>query len=256
MEITRNSAGESFIEYAPWTGVPGLSHGVTLRAPGRGPNEGLARLAGAARGWGFTGACRTAQVHGQRVLDIRLLGRGGNEAFDMKQSVEGDGLVGVEPGLLGIISVADCVPVFLLARERRAWALLHAGWRGITAGVLQEGLALLRILGKADPAETEIYLGPAICGRCYEVGREVAFWLGALETGAPGHVGRNERGLWQVDLRRILAHQACALGVAEDRIHTSSYCTRCHNNLFHSFRAEGESGLKRMWAFMGFSHSG
>ncbi|MCE5272300.1 polyphenol oxidase family protein [bacterium] len=253
METLRAEGQFFYVRYNPWAEVPGLVHGVSLRLPERGRGEGLPFLGAELAARGFRDAFRLAQVHGQRVVDVGLLEGALGEAFSLEHVLEGDGLVGVAPGLAAVVSAADCVPVFVLARKARAWALLHAGWRGIAAGVLQAGLARLAELAGAAPQELEIYLGPAICGACYEVGREVAVWLGVQGPETPGFAGRTPGDGWKIDLRALLAQRAQELGVPAASIAVSRWCTRCHNDLFHSFRAEAEAGLGRMWAFMGFA---
>ncbi len=253
METILEQDSLSCMQYTLWSGVPGLVQGISLRAAGRGHGEGLPFLADFLRERGLRDAFRLKQVHGQRVVDVKLLDGVSGGRFSMLQSLEGDGLAGVEAGLAGVVSAADCTPVFILSRRARAWALLHAGWRGVAAGVLQAGLDRLRDLAGTDPSELEIYLGPSICGACYEVGREVAVWLGVRGEESPGFAGMTERGAWRVDIRAVLAHQARSLGTPPENIGISRWCTRCNNDLFHSFRAEGKAALGRMWAFMGFS---
>lgn len=161
------------------------------------------------------------QVHGSRVLYH------GHAEPGLYLAEACDGHATDVPGILLAVTVADCVPVFLVASDTRGTALLHAGWRGVAAGILEEGLDTLGALTEEDRSGVHLHLGPAICGRCYEVGPEV---FRALDLPEPP-------GPTPVDLRAVLAHRAVRAGVSPEQVTVSSHCTRC-----------GEAGL--------FSHRG
>lgn len=133
------------------------------------------------------------------------------------------------------ITVADCVPVFI-AHPCGTVAVVHAGWRGIASGILPAILARLSSIGLA-PGDLRIHLGPAICGRCYEVGPDVFRQLTGWDT--VRH--RN------IDLRALLAEQARDAGVT--RISASPSCTRCdHDRFFFAPRGRrGASGCRDRW---------
>jgi len=143
-----------------------------------------------------------------------------------------------EPGLLLAVTVADCVPVFLVDPELRAIALLHAGWRSVAAGVLETGLAGLRSDYGTHAQHVVAHLGPSICGECYEVGPEVFRALGEPEpqTNTP------------IDLRVVIARRALALGIDREGISISAHCTRCGSPPFYSHRG-GDEG--RQLALLG-----
>ena len=161
------------------------------------------------------------QVHGDRVI---LHGTGwegwlrGNDA---------DGHASLERGTGLAVSIADCVPIFL-AHESGAVALLHSGWRGTVARIVDRAVDLLASRG-IPSAELLVHLGPAICGGCYEVSPEVFEQL----------TGRRVEYNAEVDLRSIIAEHARLRGIR--RITTSPSCTRCHNDRFFSHRA-GDTG--------------
>jgi YfiH family protein len=167
------------------------------------------------------GLVSSVQVHAARVAEhskpwdgwIRL------EGFDAH-------VVSAEVGAAAV-TVADCVPVFI-AHPSGAVALAHAGWRGTAGGVVGATIERLVDLG-LDPADLHLHLGPAICGRCYEVGPEVYEQLTGWQT------VRNRN----VDLRALLADQAKNAGVRS--ISASQWCTRCDNDRFFSHRA-GDAG--------------
>ncbi len=161
------------------------------------------------------------QVHGNRVLVHRLTWEGWLRAD------AADGHVAPERGTALGVTVADCVPVFV-AHPSGACALLHAGWRGTAARILERGAAELVRAG-LDARDLRVHLGPSICGRCYEVGPDVFAQL----TGQAVSAARC------VDLRAILATQAREAGIAH--ISVSDYCTRCDNDRFFSHRA-GDGG--------------
>lgn len=141
---------------------------------------------------------------------------------------DGDALVVRRTGLAAIVATADCVPV-LVAGERSATAI-HAGWRGIVAGVV--GRALERL---AEPPRAA-WVGPAIGPCCYEVGPEVAAAVvGASDVRALA-VARGERPY--LDLQRAVAAQLARCGV--EAITVVDLCTRCHPELLASHRRDGE----------------
>ncbi len=234
------------LRYQPWEDVPGLVQGVTVKKAG-GEGVNFERLEESLPALGFGRLARLHQVHGSSVLDQD------DPAFC--QAVEGpypegDGVLGQGPGVLGVVSAADCVPVFLLGREARVWAAVHAGWRGVTAGVLEHAVRKMGSLYNLQADKLELYLGPSICGRCYRVGKDVSAMLSS--AGAGSGIARIGDGHY-ADLRAILAHQARELGARAGAVAVSRYCTSCHNELFCSFRAQGEQGLRRMWGIIGFA---
>jgi YfiH family protein len=151
----------------------------------------------------------------------------------------GDGHATATPGLLLTVTVADFIPVYLVAPAKQAIALLHAGWRGTAGGILARGLEVLKLRAGIAPGDLVMHCGVGICGSCYEVGPEV---LEALALRG------DDRGPWHVDLRERLAEQAEAAGIAE--VSMSSWCSAHHRPLFYSHRAShGADG--RMVAYLG-----
>ena len=125
------------------------------------------------------------------------------------------------------VTIADCVPVFL-AHPSGAAALLHSGWRGTAARIVEQGIAAFRRAGHA-PRDLVMHLGPAICGQCYEVSPDVFAELTGRRVAAPT----------PVDLRRLITQHARDAGLL--RISTSARCTKCDNGIFFSHRA-GDAG--------------
>ncbi|MDQ6718010.1 MAG: polyphenol oxidase family protein [Gemmatimonadota bacterium] len=157
------------------------------------------------------------QVHGNRVVEFG----GGWEGW--LRDGEADGQIALEKGTALATTVADCVPVFI-AHPSGVVALLHSGWRGTVARISEAALTQFAALGM-QAADLAIHLGPAICGRCYEVSADVRGQL----TGETANRAAN------VDLRSLIAGHARGAGVK--RITVSEYCTRCDNERLFSHRA-------------------
>ncbi len=150
-----------------------------------------------------------------------------------------DGHATDQSGVLLLVTVADCVPVYLVAPRQRAVALLHAGWRGTAAGILRQGVALLGARTGAGPGELVMHAGVAISGPCYEVGADVMTDVGKPAEGP---------GPWHLDLRDVLADQAAELGIGE--VTRSGHCTSRENRHFFSHRGSGGRD-GRMVAYLG-----
>ena len=178
--------------------------------------KGVARLATA------------SQVHGNHVL-VHSRGWEG-----WLRGPKADGHVAGERGTAVAVSIADCVPVFL-AHPSGALALLHSGWRGTAARIVEHGIAALA-QGGFPASELRMHLGPAICGKCYEVSPDVYRQV-------TGNVTADPR---PVDLRAVIATHARALGVRH--VTSSTLCTRCDNARFFSHRA-GDAGRQIAVAF-------
>lgn len=161
------------------------------------------------------------QAHGTRVL-VHTAGWEG-----WLRGEEADGHIATEKGTALTVGIADCVPVFI-AHPSGVVALLHSGWRGTAAGITSEAIATLARNG-LPPDELAIHLGPAICGRCYEVSADVREQLTGQPVTRAGHV----------DLRSLIAEHATETGV--QKITVSSFCTKCDNDRFFSHRA-GDAG--------------
>lgn len=161
------------------------------------------------------------QVHGDAVVRHQAGWEGwlrGNAA---------DGHLAPERGTAVAVTIADCVPVFL-AHPQGAVAILHSGWRGTAARIVERGIAAFADL-RIKAADLRMHLGPSICGECYEVSPEVVARL----------TGRTVASPETVDLRAIIADHARAAGVRNVTI--SSWCTRHNNERFFSHRA-GDAG--------------
>lgn len=241
----RRAASVPLWENRPWAArFPWLVQGTTGRGEAEDPFDlGLSRdqPVGAVldrwralrRGSGMPGAVHARQVHGTDLAVHR-----GTPAPGLLVMEDVDGHVTEQPGLLLTVSVADCVPVFLIQAQRRAVALVHAGWRGTAAGIVER--ALEHLDARNGCGAIWLHCGPAICGRCYEVGPEVH--AAVRPSAAPPTTPT------PIDLRAAIAERARQAGVPPDQISVSKHCTRCGDDHFFSHRA-GSGG--RQMAILG-----
>ncbi|MDR2211294.1 MAG: polyphenol oxidase family protein [Spirochaetaceae bacterium] len=123
------------------------------------------------------------QIHSRRVFALESPPAGGPAEFVR----EGDGIVSFFPGLFLALTVADCLPVFLLDLQRGFFAALHSGWKG--TGIVLRALALLQERG-TRPEETAAVLGPCIQSCCYRVDQERAAAFQAEFGASSPHVPR------------------------------------------------------------------
>lgn len=192
--------------------LPWLEAGTTWR--GRDP---------LAPGW--TSVVRSRQVHGGLSRLHADLPAGEHVLGD------GDGHVTRNAGVLLTVTLADCVPVFVADPVNRAVALLHAGWRGTAAGVVERGLAVMAEAFGSGARELFVHLGPAICGECYEVGPEVFQALGEPVPSGPT----------PIDLRGVIRRRAIAAGVGAGHLTVNRECTLCGDGRYYSHR-RGDTG--------------
>jgi polyphenol oxidase len=204
-----------------------------MRLRGSAPGEEvLARWDLLQREAGAQAVIHARQVHGAGVRAHRTGPPG------LRLVSPCDGHLTADPGVLLTVSLADCVPVFLVDPATRALALLHAGWRGVAAGIVEAGVGAMRDRFGLEPGDLEAHVGPAIARDGYEVGPEVHRALGLPDPGAPA----------PVDLRAAILERLRSLDVLAERIGVSSLDTLSDERFF-SHRG-GDGG--RQVAFLGW----
>jgi hypothetical protein len=261
----------------------GLNLGFTLQAKRTEVEENRRRFFGQLGAERFTHAF-LRQTHSSTVYQVARDASGNLEYQLAGLSVppplsgpqpEGDALLTDQPGLLLSVRTADCLPVLLVDPRQRAVAVVHAGWRGALARIVEKAVGEMRRLFGSQPEDLLAALGPSIRVCCYEVGQEVvdafrgcfahdekffrrdpaasgparaaAAPLSSLSLHPPGHAAAPAARL---DLVAVAEEQLVCAGLRAANIQTVPFCTACRTDLFFSHRKEG-SLTGRMLAVIG-----
>ncbi len=160
---------------------------------------------------------RAQQVHGSDVITV--------STAETDASTQADAILTASAGLAPTVLTADCLPIVIAASS--AVAAVHAGWRGLDAGLIPKAVAALRALG-GGVLNAAIGPGAGVC--CYEVGDD-------LHRRFNAHC-QDFRSGSKLDLKAIARVQLMEAGVA--RIHDTEICTICGDpELTFSYRREG-----------------
>ncbi len=158
-------------------------------------------------------------------------------------TITGDAIVTHTSGLVCGIKIADCMPVLFAARDGSAVGAAHAGWRGLSGGVLENTVAAMR----TDPGEIVTWMGPCIGPNAFEVGEEVRDAFVEHDAGAAAHFSpRQMPGKFLCDMYAITRLRLAALGI--NKVSGGNYCTFSQPDLFFSHRRNPLTG--RMAAFV------
>ncbi len=179
-----------------------------------------------------------------------------------EQPLVGDGMITDIPELLLAVQTADCLPVIVVDRKRRAVGVFHAGWRGTVKRIVEKGVGEMRRHFGSNPRDLLAAVGPGIQKCCYEVGEEVRnrfesqfayastlfrevkesdpvrerYPLLFLTARAPGHSNLPVKIF--LDLVEANRRQLLDAGASPKNIDASAPCTACHPDLLFSFRAD------------------
>jgi len=160
------------------------------------------------------------QVHGR---DVGVVQR---TAPDGAGPPSTDAIVSTEPGVALVVLTADCVPVLLAGRDLSALAVAHAGRVGVERGVVA---ATVQALGRLDvtPDELVALVGPAVCGRCYEVPDDMR---AAVSSAVPEAFATSADGTASLDLPAAVVAQLTRAGVTD--VERVQECTAESDRLF------------------------
>lgn len=166
------------------------------------------------------------QVHGTEIVELD---------DGAAATAAADGAVARRPGVVCAVLTADCLPLLLCDRTGHNVAAVHAGWRGLAAGVIEEALQRLRVPGE----ELYAWLGPAIGARAFEVGDEVRAAFVAHDRAAAAAFAAHN-GRWCADLYHLARQRLAAAGVRQ--VYGGSACTWSDATRFFSYRRDGQCG--------------
>lgn len=167
-----------------------------------------------------------SQVHGTRCVEAEASAPG----------VEADASVARTPGVVCAVLSADCLPILLCDEAGCAVGAVHAGWRGLAAGVLEAAVAAMAIPGERLLA----WLGPAIGPTAFEVGDEVRAAFVTDDPAAADAFVAGRPGKWGCDLYALARRRLRARGV--ERVFGGHFCTFSEAGRFYSYRREGVTG--------------
>lgn len=271
--------------------IPWLVHGFSTRT------GGFSKVYGNALNLGITKEDSRSAVEKNRAAFVKKLGAADWPVVEMRQVhsdvihpirevpaqlldehgravLAGDGLVTDVPGILLAVKTADCMPVIVVDKKKKAVGIFHAGWRGTLHRIAEKGVGEMRRWFGSNPKDLYAALGPSIRDCCYSVGEEVRdkfrsqfayadelfrewqtyedihlkYPLLFLSARAPGHTEMPTQIL--LNLAEANRRQLIDAGVREKSIAVLPQCTACDTKTFFSHRAEhGVTG--RLMALVG-----
>lgn len=149
-----------------------------------------------------------------------------------------DGLILTKNNIAIFLNFADCTPLIFYDEKLNIGAVSHAGWRGTAQKIAQITAKKLISEFGSKPQDICVLIGPAICGKCYEVGEEV------YNNFSPSPLPPLPKGAREckIDLKEINRKQLADIGI--EKIDICPYCTCCNNELFFSYRKENSTTLR------------
>ena len=259
MKQIETSAG-TLIQSDPIAGIDGVVHGFGVR--GVTQAQYLDAL-----GIKDRYILDTHQIHSKTVHCL-MYPKGGSV-------MEGDAFITDRPGLVCYVRTADCDPILIADKKNRAVAAVHAGWKGTALNIVDETLKAMNSVYGTQPTDCVVAMGPAICGKCYEVGEEVVEALSNTlisfpqspardgaglkrESSTTHGIPRSDRGTelkyeWlydssHVDLKIANLTLLEKAGISKSNIDLSESCTYC-DSTFNSWRRD-HSEEERQFSFI------
>ena len=170
--------------------------------------------------------CWLNQVHGTNVV----------AAHDVEADTEADACYTNTGGSVCAVLTADCLPLLICDRNGGTVCAIHAGWRGLAAGVIESAVTALGISGRDILA----WLGPAIGAAAFEVGDEVRQQFLENDNAAQGAFRPSPQGRWLADIYQLARLRLLRQGV--EHVYGGEWCTYSDPERFYSYRRDGKTG--------------
>ena len=172
-----------------------------------------------------TEPCWINQTHGIHAVTL-----------EQERSRDADAAITRVPGIVAVVMTADCLPILVCNRDGSEVAAVHAGWRGLQAGVIQATLAKMKSPGEQLLA----WIGPGISQACFEVGAEVrTAFIDSMRDGK-SFFKANRKGHWLCDLAGLAEHVLKGQGVVD--VYRAPNCCYRDADTFFSYRRNAITG--------------
>lgn len=176
-----------------------------------------------------------SQVHSG---DVKIIDSDAAPNGVLSQFPRADATITALPGICLMVMVADCVPILLFDSVKRVSAVIHAGWRGTVHQITKNTIQAMVGHFGCDPKDILAGIGPSIGPCCYEVGEDVKKLVVQSFGTTQGYlVQKNPTSKPHFDLWFANHKQFTDNGVNPENIETSELCTKCHSDIFFSWRA-------------------
>jgi len=181
------------------------------------------------------------QVHSSKVIYI-------DETTKNLSDIEADGMITKGKRILGV-KTADCLPILIYNSKKKIIGAIHAGWKGLTGGILENTVKTLLEIN-CFPSQIFVAIGPHIKSCCYKVNFD------RIEKFAESGIDRNlivrrKNSDWYLDLGKFASLGLERLGIPMVQIEVSEFCTSCDKS-FYSYRRDGD-GCRRMISLIGLT---
>lgn len=170
--------------------------------------------------------CWLTQVHGTQAV----------QADTTTGTPDADASFTHQPNTVCAVLTADCLPLLLCNEAGTVVAAIHAGWKGLAAGIIEATVAQLGVHADSLLA----WLGPAIGPLAFEVGEAVRTALLADCPTGTSAFQIHEEGKWLCNLYQLAHLRLSQLGI--DKIYGGEYCTFTQRDLFYSYRRDNTTG--------------
>ncbi len=175
------------------------------------------------------------QTHGINVINAKQYSAG----------ISADGCYSTIPSQVCVVLTADCLPILLTNKAGNKVAVLHAGWRGLAKGIIEQGIAKLRAgndgIAMMDKDEILVWLGPAISARAFEVGDNVkSIFERKLANAYTAFTNTHKTGHYWADIYTLAKLIFYRLGIRH--IYGGHFCTYHEANRFYSYRRDKVTG--------------
>ena len=174
------------------------------------------------------------QVHSSKIISAKRAG-----CYESS-----DGIINIGGNLVCSIKVADCLPIYFINTISKTIGLVHAGWRGLSLGIINEYINNVK-KNNERASDNYVLIGPSIKKCCFKIQNDV---LNHFDSRFYSKINDKH---YQVDLQEWAVNQIMNLNIKKDKIFVIDKCTYCNKDLYESFRRDGDAA-GRMYALLGW----
>lgn len=182
------------------------------------------------------------QVHSTNFKEVSL-SDGGKGMYSQDDAFnDTDALYTKDANLILLSFHADCTPVLLYCQDTNIIAAIHSGWLGTTKQIVSKVTAHLINHEHCDPKKILAYIGPCICKDCLEVMDNVIDLVKQMDFDTAPYYHQTDDTHYLLDNKGLNKQMLLNLGLIEENITISPYCTVENDDLFYSYRKNKDSG--------------